>query len=442
MHLPLFVPLALGGPGGLPPLQEAPPGVEARLEALVEAAVGADLPGLAVVVDVGGEALYSGGAGHAFSGHRVAVDAETRLPVPALVEQLVAIALLERVEAGALGLDDPLGAHLAAFAEGPTITLRQVLSHTSGLARLADLRLEPAAPAELSRALADAPLAGEPGDCFAFTAADIALAGLLLRELSGEDLTDLLADEILEPLDLDDTSACGPERDEPRSTCHEIAGRRAEDRSAAALLGLGCLCSTAADLARLQRALVEGDVPSQSTWQRMRTPVALTSGHATGYGCGAGTTELAGTEGSVFGGAGLGASFHVVHYPALDLTIALLGASEDGELDVLERRLARTVLELPEPEPTDLPLPASERARYAGTYQLGCIQIDVAERGGRLVYGSEEHDALALRYQGGHAFLAVDDPDVRLEFELDGDDLAQAVVVDDHGARLRAIRLR
>jgi len=134
---------------GSAPLSEHPPveHPEVRsaidlLEAWIEAQrVARELPGVSLGIVHDQALVWSGGFGWADVERREPATADTLYRIGSITKLFTATALLILRDAGKLHLDDPLATHLpwfqmkAAAAEAGTITIRHLLTHTSGLPR-------------------------------------------------------------------------------------------------------------------------------------------------------------------------------------------------------------------------------------------------------------------------------------------------------------------
>jgi methyl acetate hydrolase len=177
------------------------------VDLLLERAVGAGhVSGVVAMAAAGGQVTYSGGFGSCASGG-VTLDAE--FPLSALARPVLAVAALRLVDAGLLRLDDPLERVLpelaglrrltgfnAAYepqfrpARG-SVTLRRLLSHTSGLVT---------GPGVGTGADTGAgAVAFEPGTRWLYNA-DLRPLGRVIERVSGRPLADWLRTEVFEPL--------------------------------------------------------------------------------------------------------------------------------------------------------------------------------------------------------------------------------------------------
>src|SRR5690348_88626 len=136
-------------------------------------------------------------------------------------KQFTAMALLLLEDEGKLSLDDHVSKYIPGITEGDRITLRQLLSHTSGLQdfwpqdySFVDMET-PATPQRIIDKWAKKPLDFEPGARWQYSNTGYVVAGLIAEKVSGEPLLGYLNRKIFKPLgmtsvkDLDDTYAPG-----------------------------------------------------------------------------------------------------------------------------------------------------------------------------------------------------------------------------------------
>jgi CubicO group peptidase (beta-lactamase class C family) len=122
---------------------------------------------------------------------------------------ITAGAALQLVEAGTVGLDDPVARYVDAFPYGTRVSVRQLIAHTSGIPNPIPLRwVHPAARhgtfdenAALAAVLRDHPrLSFEPGTKYAYSNIGYWLLGKVVERASGESFTTYVSEHILRPL--------------------------------------------------------------------------------------------------------------------------------------------------------------------------------------------------------------------------------------------------
>jgi CubicO group peptidase (beta-lactamase class C family) len=135
---------------------------------------------------------------------------DTLFSIASMTKPFTATAVMILVEEGKLSLDEPVARHIPAFKDvalesgkpQSAITLRHLLTHTSGLAG----NHEVAASLEQSvAAMARRPLAFEPGSQWRY-AAGLSVCGRVVEVASGQTFDEFLKERIFEPLKLADTT--------------------------------------------------------------------------------------------------------------------------------------------------------------------------------------------------------------------------------------------
>jgi CubicO group peptidase (beta-lactamase class C family) len=179
---------------------------------------------------------------------------DTQYRVGSITKTFTAAAVMALVEAGKVGLDDPLGRHVAAAGDGP-VTVRRLLSHASGLQRepVGNVweTLEFPTTAELLASLDRAEQILEPGAWWHYSNLAYALLGEVVAQASGTPYEQFVAERFLGPIGLARTTwectepaARGYFVDPHSGVLRPVAELRRIDGLAAA----GDLWSTSADL--------------------------------------------------------------------------------------------------------------------------------------------------------------------------------------------------
>ncbi|MFF8813260.1 serine hydrolase domain-containing protein [Streptomyces pactum] len=284
-------PAVRGGPAAAP---AAPPDLGPGLRRLVERG---PAPGGAVLVVSGGRGRFAAaGVSDLATGRPVGRADHFR--AGSLTKTFLATVVLQLVAEGRLGLDDPVEEHLPGLLRGPghggrTVTIRQLLDHTSGLydytrdpalarrlfgAGFAAHRFDSHTPRGLVRiALAHPPVFGPPGGGWAYSNTDYTVLGLVVERVTGRGYAAEARRRIIEPLGLTGTSFPGTRPTLPRPHGRGYAAGAAGgaprdvtefDPSSAGAAGE--LVSTLDDLARFHRALLGGELLPPSGLARMR----------------------------------------------------------------------------------------------------------------------------------------------------------------------------
>jgi CubicO group peptidase (beta-lactamase class C family) len=285
---------------------------EAETASILDRLVRADEPGLAVLVRQGGKTVFERGCGIRDLRSRERIDPDTSFRLASVTKQFTAMAVMLLVRDGKLRYEDALTDVFPAFpAYGRPITMRHLLTHTSGLPDYEDLM----AQAEKGRApiwtaehqIHDddvlALLRGEakgrfaPGTSWAYSNSGYVVLGLVVARVSGKPFGEFLRQRVLAPLQMAHTVAYEKGRNEVerRAWGHTRDGAafRQDDQSAtSATLGDGGVYSTLEDLAKWDEALQTHELVSPGAMRPALTPVMLADGSEPRWPAAAGGDNL------------------------------------------------------------------------------------------------------------------------------------------------------
>ena len=250
--------------------------------------------GGAVAVMRRGEIVFQRGYGMANLETETPVTPATVFRIGSLTKQFTAAAILLLAQDGKLSLDDRVGKHLPQFPTDDPTTIRQLLSHTSGIidyvGREPDFMKEtrlPHTPHELvAYVLQASPLHRFPsGSAHLYSSSNYALAGAIVERLSGQTLGSFLKVRIFVPLGmkdtaLDDARDVVPGRasgyDRLKADAAGYANARPVDMSVP--YAAGAMRSTVRDLLVWSDALIHDRLLSADSHREMTTPARLADG--------------------------------------------------------------------------------------------------------------------------------------------------------------------
>jgi CubicO group peptidase (beta-lactamase class C family) len=190
--------------------------------------------------------------------------------IASMSKPITAVCVAILADEGKLKLDDRLAKYLPEFADVGPITLRQVLTHTSGLGEMTN-RDPHLTLADTSRKLAQQPLRFRPGSRWAYSTAGMDIMGRVVEVVSGMSFDRFLQERVLNPLGMKDTSFwIAPEKESrwahsyrwnvqtghlEETTIPYLYKTAVTDRQRPPLGGAG-LFSTAGDIARFYQMML------------------------------------------------------------------------------------------------------------------------------------------------------------------------------------------
>jgi D-alanyl-D-alanine carboxypeptidase len=356
-------------------------------------------PGAQVALGVAGVPFFSRAFGYADLESAVPMTEGHLFGIASHSKTFTATLVLQLVEQGRLGLEDPVGRHLPALAGGPLadVVVRELLEHTSGLlrdGRDADYwtfsRPFPDAEALLAMAR-EGGLKTAPGAAYAYSNVGYALLGLVVEAVTGEPFAEAVRHRITDPLGLADTVADHwRERVDDHavgySGLHTAPRRRPlEHIGTGAMAAATGFTSTATDLVTYFGAHVLGDERlltdrTKRLQQRLANPGDPRTDDGSGYGWGMVREKV---DDQVFVGHSGGYPGHITKTlvdPRSGLTISVLTNAVDGPATPLARGIAQ-LLAAAAADGGELPASAH---RWTGRYANLWGVVDVAGVGGRL----------------------------------------------------------
>ena len=201
---------------------------------------------------------------------QVPMRRDTIFDLASVSKLFTSIAVMQQVEAGRVDLDEPVATYLPEFAANgkDDVTVRQLLTHTSGLPAWMPLcSAYPTVEDRLAAVLAVEPDA-EPGEAYVYCDLNLITLGLLVEQVTGKPLDQVVADGITGPLRMTDTGFNPPAAAGDRIAATESQPGRAamvrgevHDENAWSLGGVAGhagLFSTAHDLAMLAQTMLNG----------------------------------------------------------------------------------------------------------------------------------------------------------------------------------------
>ncbi|SFR82269.1 CubicO group peptidase, beta-lactamase class C family [Stenotrophomonas maltophilia] len=340
----------------LPQAAPAAPAVmppDAGIDGLMQAYDG-QVPGAAVLVLHDGQAVFRRGYGLAVVEDGTAVTAASNFRLASVSKQFTAAAVLLLVEEGRLGLDQPARRWLPELPPAASsVTLRQLLSHTSGLPDYEDL-MDPADSRQVHDAdvltmLARADrLDFTPGTAYRYSNSGYALLALIVGRASGQDFATFLQQRIFGPLHMTHTVAHQDGVDTVTARAYGYSwldGRwqRTDQSATSAVLGDGGIYSSLDDLARWDAALYDDRLLSAASRQAMFSPsTATTEPDVPHYGFG---WRLNGRM-QWHSGESIGFRNVILRYPDRHLTVIVLSNRNAPEPYPLALKIAQRWLDI------------------------------------------------------------------------------------------------
>ncbi|MFJ7151346.1 serine hydrolase domain-containing protein [Streptomyces sp. NPDC100445] len=352
----LAVPVqAVAGERGTPAPAALPAPDTAGLAAVLRSAVDRGAPGaLARIDDHGRTYRVTHGVADRATGR--AVSTEDRFRIGSVTKTFSAVVLLQLVDEHRLSLDAPVNRYLPRLLPDDRITVRQVLSHRSGLYDYTNdmfahsvsgfeaVRNKVFTYRELVALSLKKPRTNAPGAAYSYSNTNFVVAGLLIEKLTGRSVATAYQDRVIGPLGLTDTFYVHPRTTIPGRYARgyltqDTAGAAPVDSTAQTVSwaqSAGAVISSARDLDTFYGALLGGRLMSAARLAEMERFTRVDA--RTAYGLGLRRRELS-CGVSVYGHTGVVQGYYTYAFATKDggrsLT-AMANTSNNGKvLDAL-----------------------------------------------------------------------------------------------------------
>lgn len=272
------------------------------------------VPSASIAVVRDGEIAYEQAYGKGRLDPAAPAIPSMRYSIGSVSKQFTAAAVLLLAEAGRLSLDDPVSRWLPDLTRADEISLRQLLSMTSGYQDFwphdyVFLRMHrPVEASEILERWAARPLDFDPGTKWQYSNTNYTIAGLIVERVSGMGIYEFLKARIFEPLGMQsvtnvDLAPLG-QQDADGYLRNALAPLRLAPKEAPGwLFAAGELGMTAHDLAVWDISMIDQTILSSESYREMQTEQRLENGLGTGYGLGVGVGSLDGHRRISHGGA-------------------------------------------------------------------------------------------------------------------------------------------
>jgi CubicO group peptidase (beta-lactamase class C family) len=392
-----------------PALAQSPAsGPSVRTDALVERyRQRRGVPGIAVAVVRNGRVIKARGYGFANLELSAPVTRRTRFGLGSISKQFTATAIMQLVEEGKVGLEEPTARYLDSLpSHWAPITVRQLLTHTSGLPEerwlpsFVEFDRHEHRQLDVLRTIFADSLEFAPGSSWAYRNSAYRLLGMIVERVSGQSYWSFLDHRIFRLLGMTATRSSDPRTlipDRAKGYGRErgrIVNRDAVTESAA--FSEGALMSSVLDLARWDSTLYSPTILRQETLDRMWTPVTLTDGTTRPYGLGWVVGAVNGIRTVSHGGSLPGFVTQISRHVGKRLTVIVLTNAEWAS----PQRLAGAIAGLYQPELAPRPEPAIEDPDPGFALTVRAIVEELArgelDRGRLTEEGAEELPADAV----------------------------------------------
>ncbi len=293
------------------------------------------VPSASIAVVQDGKIAYVQAYGAAHLDPQTAATPAMRYSIGSISKQFTAAAILMLAEEGMLSLDDPASKYVSGLTDGNKVTIRDLLSHTSGYQDFwpqdyaPPMMLEPITADQIMDRWARKPLDFAPGTKWQYSNTNYVIAGVIVEKVAGMPLLKLLSQRVFMPLGM--TSVADTDKNklpptDPTGYMRYALGplRPAGKEGRGWMFAAGELAMTAEDLAKWDISIIDQSVLKPASYHEMETETLLKNGVGTRYGLGVSVFSSNGHRTLEHGGEVLGFVAENIVLPDDKIAVAVL----------------------------------------------------------------------------------------------------------------------
>jgi CubicO group peptidase (beta-lactamase class C family) len=355
--------------------------------------------GCAMLVAKNGQIIYKKAFGMADLELNVPMTTAHVFRIASLTKQFTAMAILQLAEKGLLDLNDDFKKYIPDYStNGQTVTVANLLSHTSGIKNYTeiqnpnvDLSKKDNKPADIIAIFKNQPFDFPPGTRYHYSNSGYILLGFIIEKISRTSYAEYLTENIFKPLGMDHAffdypSRIVKNRVKGYSGMSDATISNADYLNASAAYSAGALMMTVDDLFTWQKGLTENKLVKPETFKLAVTPFTLSNGEKTNYGFGFGLQSLANSQTWQHSGSINGFSSFEIYLPTEDVYVTML--SNGSNKNTMTPSLLAASLAAQKANVKGIAISDRDMDQYVGQYGFAeggsPAKLEIYKKGGKL----------------------------------------------------------
>ena len=269
-----------------------------EIDQIANAALAATgVPSASVSIVENGKIVYAKAYGNARLDPATPAQPQMRYAIGSISKQFAATAVLMLQEQGKLSLDDHVDKYIPGLTRGNEVTIRELLSHTSGYQDfwpqdyVPPRMLQPISAQQILDIWARKPLDFDPGTKWQYSNTNYVIAGLIVEKVSGMPFFDFIREHIFKPLGMHSVDDVNMNKLPPTDATGYFRyalgpPHVAPKEGRGWLFAMGELAMTAEDLQKWNISVIDQTLLKPASYKELETEVLLKDGSPTGYALG------------------------------------------------------------------------------------------------------------------------------------------------------------
>lgn len=405
----------------------------------------------AVLVAKNGTILLNKGYGYRNAANKVANNEQTIFQLGSITKQFTAAVILKLQEEKKLSVSDKLSKYFPGYPKGDSITIEQLLTHTSGIYSytndpkfMANEVTKPASRDMMMALFRDKPFDFPPGTGWNYSNSGYSLLGYIIEAVTKKSYEQAVRKYIFTPLRM---AHSGFDFTHLKNSGKAIGYFKLNDKEAVPApivdstvsYSAGAIYSTTGDLYLWHNALQKNNVLSKAQQEKAYTPVKNK------YGYGWGIDSIEGKRKVSHSGGIHGFTTNIVRVPEDDICVILLSNASDPALQDITKNIFAILYgkeyELPKAR-IAIKIPEVKLKQYEGEYEINKdLHVIISLKDGELV-AAPTGQPTSILYVEKEDFLFVRTPDIQIEFTRNDKKEIDGFILHQNGAKITCKKIK
>ena len=422
-----------------------------KLDTLVSAYAKMNKFNGSVLVEKNGVILLNKGYGYRNAATKTPNDEQTIFQLGSITKQFTSTVILKLQAEKKLSVSDKLNKYFPNYPKGDSITIQELLTHTSGIYNytndrdfMKDGATKPATREKMMALFMNKPLDFSPGTDWNYSNSGYLLLGYIIEDVTKKTYEQAVRNYIFTPLHMihsgfDFTDLKSKEKATGYFQLNDKETVAAPIVDSSVSFSAGAIYSTTGDLYLWHKALEQNRILSKEQQEMAYTPVK------NNYGYGWGIDSIEGKRRVAHSGGIFGFTTNISRVPADDICIILLSNASDPTLQDITGNIYAVLYnkpyELPK-ERTAIKLPVEKLKEYEGEYEINPdLHVIVSVKEGDLIAEPTGQPTVVLYAEKEDSFF-VKSPDLQIDFTRDDNKNVNGFILHQNGANIKCNKIK
>ena len=408
---------------------------ENSIDSLIQKAIHLNRFNGSVLVCKNGKIVYEKAFGYQNAANKIANTTNTIYQIGSTTKEFTAGVILKLAEQHKLSLDDKLSQYFPDFKRGNEITIKHLLTHTSGIYEIlrdTNAVKESTIPRSKERMLSffkDKPLDFDPGTQYAYCNSGYMLLGLIIKKVTHQPYEQVVRKLILRPLGMKNSGFDFVNLKNPGKAVGYTKYTQAEKTPATpwdstATYSAGSLYSTVGDLYRWHKGVLNHKAYSAESLEKATTPFLQ------GYGLGCWIDTIYRMKVVSHGGNILGFTGYYGRIQEEDVCIIILNNIFNHQIETIGQSILAILYDKPYRYFDEIALTPEDAEQYTGNYEVNAdYRVNISREGNRLFIQRNDQPRVEIYEYQKNIFFRKDD-DIRISFRAENGQINKITIIE------------